>query len=102
MKHATAKWFGILLFSTPLLFLVLAFGINFLVPEYRYTLLVTCLIMALYCDTLWVISIIHVIRNPLLAGRRARWVLCLLFFNFVSLPLYWYLHIWRPSIARAG
>jgi hypothetical protein len=48
-----------------------------------------------------VLYIINVFRNTTIAKKqKTLWVMLLLFCNFVILPVYWYLHIWRDADNR--
>ena len=42
--------------------------------------------------------IVHVFKNPALAGdRRVLWAVVLFLGNFIAMPIYWFLFVWREA-----
>ena len=68
----------------------------------------TMLIMA----ALLVFYIVHVFKNPAIAGdKRALWAVVLFMGNVIAMPVYWFLYVWReparsvvlpPPLPRPG
>lgn len=48
---------------------------------------------------LTLVYLIHIIRNPRIASLEIRglWVVLLLLGNMVTMPVYWFVHIWREE-----
>ncbi|WP_157560500.1 hypothetical protein [Hydrogenivirga sp. 128-5-R1-1] len=54
--------------------------------------------MYLYTGLLFAFYVIHLLGNRELSKeRKALWAFAFLFFSVLSMPLYWYLHIWRSE-----
>jgi hypothetical protein len=42
--------------------------------------------------------IVHVFKNPALAGdRRTLWAVVLFLGNVIAMPIYWFLYVWREA-----
>jgi hypothetical protein len=52
---------------------------------------------------LLVFYIVHVFKNPALAGdRRTLWAVVLFFGNAIAMPVYWFLYVWRTPVPPAA
>jgi hypothetical protein len=52
---------------------------------------------------LLVFYIVHLFKNPAIAGdRRALWAVVLFLGSIIAMPVYWFLYIWRRPEAVAS
>jgi hypothetical protein len=43
--------------------------------------------------------IVHVFKNPAIAGdKRTLWAVVLFFGNVIAMPVYWFLYVWREPL----
>jgi len=69
-------------------------------PQFLYLFGANCLYFAALLG-LAAFYAVHVLRNPRLAPeRRPLWLLVLFLGAPLSMPAYWYLHLWRDDGAR--
>jgi hypothetical protein len=47
---------------------------------------------------LGIFYLVHVIRNPAMdTEKRVLWIVVLIAFNGISMPVYWYVHLWKEQ-----
>jgi hypothetical protein len=75
-------------------------------PESGFRTVFPVLILAHFCTMIIMIGllvfyIVHVFKNPALAGdKRTLWAVVLFFGGIVAMPVYWFLYVWRiPDVA---
>ncbi|MFA6450016.1 MAG: hypothetical protein WCX65_11125 [bacterium] len=60
----------------------------FIFPLHFFTIILGFALMVLY--------VINVFKNPMVVGDlKIIWVVLIMFFNILAIPVYWYLYIWR-------
>lgn len=66
-------------------------------PElFKYVFLLH-LLTILGVFALLTIYVVHAYRTDLVpADKKVLWVVILFFGNFIAIPVYWYLYMWRP------
>lgn len=63
-------------------------------------------LMAAHIGTMFIMMalltfyIVHVFKNPALAGdKRTLWAVVLFFGNVIAMPAYWFLYVWRQPVS---
>ena len=51
---------------------------------------------------LGIFYIVHLVQNPLLdTEKKCLWIVVLIILNGISMPLYWYVHIWKSGAPKS-